>query len=520
MKKYSFENQGANTYLVYTVQETDAVDSMTLGMLTHNKISGLAVTTFTQVDSEKYLKYNISAKISVKQFFSGPVNRKRLLGVFNGIVDAILSAEEYMIDPDSILLDTEYIFSDVTTCDTVLVCLPIEGMDNNNDLGSFFKNLMFNTQFDQTENCDHVAKIINYLNSAPQFSPSDFKMLLVSVENQGKSPSDSAIKDSRPSKKTTDAKTSTHPASQRSVTKEEVRPIDMRERGDLERQRYNQPFQRPEKEIEAGDRHVSTTNTKTNVDDSERISFFHLLRNYSKENVAKYQAQKEVDKAAKTTTSGKSKTLSNKRNKSSNKKKTDVVGFSVPGQEEELSLSQNVTQNIPREVLRDACEQNVGVVQQRAEAEGIQKQEAIHSSAQRTRIADFGDTVDLRQVGHNLLDTTTDLQAFMANQSSEIQRRGFLIRRSNNERIVVKTPEFRLGRDPEFADYCFNERDLGVGKSHAIIYCRDGDYCVVDLNSRNHTFVNGEQIPSSTEFIIQSGDSIRFANIDFDFKVE
>lgn len=118
---FSFENQGTRTYLVYAVAEDDALDSMSLGMLTNNKIPGLAHALFTQRDSAKFIKYDVSAKVSVKQFFNGQVNKKRLIGVFNGIVDAMLSAEEYMIDVNSIMLDLDYIFADVSTCETVLV---------------------------------------------------------------------------------------------------------------------------------------------------------------------------------------------------------------------------------------------------------------------------------------------------------------------------------------------------------------------------------------------------------------
>lgn len=132
---FTFETQGTNTYLVYQVGDEDRIDSMSLGMLTNNKIPGLASTIFTQMDMTKYVKFNVSAKISVKQFFNGPVNKKRLIGVFNGIVDAMLSSEEYMIDPSSILLDLEYIFADVSTCETILICVPLEGYSNGVKLG-------------------------------------------------------------------------------------------------------------------------------------------------------------------------------------------------------------------------------------------------------------------------------------------------------------------------------------------------------------------------------------------------
>ena len=92
--KFTYENQGANTFLVYAVQPDDVLDTMSLGMLTNNNILGLASAQFMQMDSMKYLKYNVSSHIAVNQFFSGSVNKKRLIGVFKGIVNAMISAEE------------------------------------------------------------------------------------------------------------------------------------------------------------------------------------------------------------------------------------------------------------------------------------------------------------------------------------------------------------------------------------------------------------------------------------------
>ena len=50
MHKFTYENNGINTYLVYEIGIGDIVDSMGLGMITNNKIPGLAQTFFTQKD--------------------------------------------------------------------------------------------------------------------------------------------------------------------------------------------------------------------------------------------------------------------------------------------------------------------------------------------------------------------------------------------------------------------------------------------------------------------------------------
>lgn len=77
--EFTYENQGASTYLVYEVKESDVVDSLSLGMLTNNKIQGLAQTLFTQMNETRYIKYNVSSKISVRQFLMDQLIRRDFL---------------------------------------------------------------------------------------------------------------------------------------------------------------------------------------------------------------------------------------------------------------------------------------------------------------------------------------------------------------------------------------------------------------------------------------------------------
>ena len=126
MKEFSIENQGANSYLVYEVDAEEKLDAISLGMLTGNRIRGLAATSFMQLDDRKFIRFNITAKITADQFFSRPVTKKSFLGVFSGIADALISAEDYMLDPRSLILDLNEIFTDVSTGESELICLPIE----------------------------------------------------------------------------------------------------------------------------------------------------------------------------------------------------------------------------------------------------------------------------------------------------------------------------------------------------------------------------------------------------------
>ena len=57
-----------------------------------------------------------------------------------------------------------------------------------------------------------------------------------------------------------------------------------------------------------------------------------------------------------------------------------------------------------------------------------------------------------------------------------------------------------------------------VSRSHADIVTRTKGYFVVDLNSKNHTFINGEPIPVHVEVPIYNGDMLRLGNEEFIFK--
>ncbi|MEG2429583.1 MAG: DUF6382 domain-containing protein, partial [Oscillospiraceae bacterium] len=119
---FSIENQGVSTYLVYKIVDGDILDTLGLGMMMNNKIKGIVPILFTQMDEDKYLKYNVTSKVSLSQFFTGSVNKKKLLAIFSSITAAILESEEYMIDANSFIFNLENIFVDVSTREAMLVC--------------------------------------------------------------------------------------------------------------------------------------------------------------------------------------------------------------------------------------------------------------------------------------------------------------------------------------------------------------------------------------------------------------
>ncbi len=552
---FTFENQGTTTYLVYTVKDGDEVDSMSLGMIINNKIPGVAPAVVTQMNTRQYIKFNVSARASVKQFFSGPVNKKRLLGIFAGIADAMLSAEDYMIDPAMFILDLEHIFADVSTCDTVLICLPIVSKEKKtgDSLEMFFKKILFTTQFDQTENCDHVARIMNYLNSAPAFSLVEFRKLITAL-SQERAPAAGAVEQTRrpaaPAgawERLPQAVNPVVPQQQPVAAQQPPVPQNFRQ-PDGHIPSATPPVPKPKKTakheksmpvppgpgIPAVSQGLGNSASSHSTSGSEKpISWFYLMQHYNKENAAAYKAQKEKKKAQKAAAA------------------PATSGYSVPG------APQNGTPGAPGfpgaapnaapvTPVSTGAASNAGAFPPAPTGVAYNRipyapppnrpvaPAAVSSPAMRPaspseisaapfgtsagnpvpgNMANFGDTTVLNP-GRG--GDTTDLATL--NMTSFSVASPFLIRRKNNERIRIDRAVFRIGKEKSNVDY-FVSDNAAVSRSHANILTREGKYFIVDTDSTNHTFVNGVMIQSRSEVPLNSGDTVRFANEEFEFKV-
>jgi hypothetical protein len=91
-----------------------------------------------------------------------------------------------------------------------------------------------------------------------------------------------------------------------------------------------------------------------------------------------------------------------------------------------------------------------------------------------------------------------------------------LFRVLTEENISINKPVFRLGKERSYADY-FVSNNSAVSRSHADIITRGQRIFVIDLNSKNKTYINDQPIPIQEETEIFNGDRLRLANEEFIF---
>ena len=541
MKEFKYENQGASSFLVYQLKEEDVLDNISLNMLTSNKAKGLASTNYMQMDTQRFIRYTITGKITANQFFARPVTKQSFMGIFKGITEAMVSAEEYMLDPACILLDLNQIYTDVSTGETECICLPVENEKEQKDQREFLKSVMFQAQFENPEEGSYVTRILNYLNSIPVFSSLDFLNLLTEMEREGKK-----------------GRTPLAPAAKESLQQgvaEFGNAVANSSVGGMAASFFEQSSLSPAgalRQENAVEEAIPDIPVPDDIPKEERISLFYLLQHYNNNRAKEYMAQQKQLKARKEALKkielakkggkkksaasfnlpgGKAKTAS----AAPKAKKPTSGGFSfqVPGKEsgkdkagEDLSgikslpnapiNSQGNSAGNPKVSAPVGSGMNIPKSNPSAAKGTLQpaKPSPLFSNQQEA----------VGNGGRNFGDTTVLHSGFRGEETSVLNytkapdtpKQPYLLRIKNGERIPITGNIFRLGKEEKFVDYVIHDNEA-ISRSHANIISRNGQYFLQDNNSTNHSFLNGQQCVSNVELPLQDKASIRLGNEEFQF---
>ena len=129
----------------------------------------------------------------------------------------------------------------------------------------------------------------------------------------------------------------------------------------------------------------------------------------------------------------------------------------------------------------------------------------------------------------NNVDDDDDATGLLTSTSEEDEATGLLVENNANvrfptlfrvlteETISINKPVFRLGKERSYVDY-FVTNNIAVSRSHADIITRGNKYFVKDLNSKNRTYINNQELPIHMEVEIHDGDRLKLGNEEFIFK--
>lgn len=497
LKKVTENNK---TFLVYSLQENDIVDRTSVNMLKNNGIEHILPLSFTQIDDEKYLRYDITSKITLEEVLKRPISKERLLAIYDGIFSGIINLSDYMIPVYTILFSTDMIFYDESAESVCLLSFPINADENKNiDFESFARFLANKVQL--LSNDEYiVGKILNRLNQTENFSVPGFKEFIDSLKNTKAVPQKSFnnidYSVPAPSPISTNAH-STHDYNQSNSTgvqnsqnSNSTRTSQATSVNPPSRPKKNTNSQYYQKTPMSGGMNIpgrqahsinipnnpsnsksfNKQNTKTSNDnnsnlDEPEISLFYLLQHYNAENAALYKKQKEARK------SGSSKNKKQKMN--------------MPGQN-------HINNTVPQSPI-------------------INNAPVVNREPQKRN---FGNTTVLNSPNQKKTTVLNGMSAI-----AEQPKKAIIARNRTGEKIEINKSFFKLGSS-EDGDVDFVLRgNTSISRRHANIEYKNGQYYITDNQSTNGTYVNANRLNPGVSVPLNPGDFIRMADEDFRFEI-
>lgn len=463
---FRYDNQGyGSSYLIYEVENNDKVDTVILDMLQNRSIEGLLSAKCTQMNEKVYIMYDISlSRMSVSGFVSNRVTSASILNMLMGIINAVESVDEYMLDLNCFIFDMDYIFVD-RSGNSKMVCLPIISESKQINFVDFFKNIIICLKFDTNERYNPIGEILNYLNSAQEFSISEFGELIMKLKANIGNPVTYGVT----KQKKIENQAPQEPAVQQPKSeKQDMNPQTIRKTASGSFEIPNVP-----------DNPQNNVSQLTMVSDDKPMSFLHLLLHFSKENLAVYRSQH-----------------TNKNNVSNQLEQTDDdLPFAIPNHQTNQPV--NLPQNKP--------------ISQPA-SHSYPKTDAPYDEH---KDENFGETTDFAEEND---DSTLECDDEATKENNG--KRAILRRVLNGEIVEITKSVFHVGRKKRYSDYAIYD-NRRISREHADIVERNGEYFIVDTYSKGHTYINGsDAVVPGQEFKLKSGDRIRLANEEFEFKVD
>ncbi|MEE1305387.1 MAG: DUF6382 domain-containing protein [Agathobacter sp.] len=526
--QFTYENIGNSTFLVYEVNSTEKIDSLTVGILSNRQIPGITQTNFVQADGKTVLKYDVSSTVSAAHIFAGLVEKKHLMGILRGVVNAFSFAEENNIKASSILFDWDYIYTNVSTGETNLICLPLIMEETYEyDIKQSIIELINCLQFEQQEDTSYINKILNYLDTV-EFSMQSFSIFLNTIDSKERMAS--------PFEEINAGRTQAISQEQYMVHSNMSGQVPMGMSGQQPMGTPGQPQMGMSGQIPMGtpgqpqmgmsgqvpmgmsgqvpmgmpnqpqmerpSQNSFGTSVSNNVEagQDEEITWSYLVLHFSKENVSKYIQQKKSRKQAKNLAKNGDENVQIVPGAPTQNGKSGYYG--MPGQ---------APMGIPNQQLMGMPNQQpMGMPNQ--QPMGTTGRPMMPQQVMGTGMG-YGETTVLD--GANLAGETTVLGM---DELMAYQRKVFIVRKKNGERVQITKPVFRIGKERSYVDYYIGD-NTAISRSHAEILQRGEDYYIVDTNSTNHTYVNDLMLQSNVEAKLENGTHFRLANETFEMVI-
>lgn len=163
-EEFCIERPGDGSAFLLFTPGAAPLDQTALGMLEHNQIPGLLPVCRSQLDAAPTLRYPVTGLVSGAEFLARQVTRRGLLRYLECVCQAVQSAEEYLLDPSMLCLDSDVIFCVPARGEARLVYLPLGSQRPPDvDLCGFFRRTLREAKCPLDEDRSYTVELLRLL---------------------------------------------------------------------------------------------------------------------------------------------------------------------------------------------------------------------------------------------------------------------------------------------------------------------------------------------------------------------
>ena len=141
------------------------MDGLVLKQCKEGTLSGILSMGAAYEDGHNYMYAYVDDRESMDQALKDVVTRKQILVSFENIVSAMAQMEEKGINLNYVVLDTRYIYQK-EQAGVEIICMPgkLAAELDTDMITAFFRNILANAVYLNSEDGDYVAKLLSALN--------------------------------------------------------------------------------------------------------------------------------------------------------------------------------------------------------------------------------------------------------------------------------------------------------------------------------------------------------------------
>lgn len=149
----------------YQIQPGEMMDGQVLKACKDGRVLGLLPMGAIYEDGHNYMYAYTDKRDTLAKRLEETATQKLILSVFESITDTLIRMEEQGINLAYAVLNEEYIYMDEETGKARLICMPGRNARmNEGGVQGFFRNILANAIYLNSEDGDYVAKLLSALN--------------------------------------------------------------------------------------------------------------------------------------------------------------------------------------------------------------------------------------------------------------------------------------------------------------------------------------------------------------------